>query len=183
MEAISSWFTRAEAPEIAEFSFGTAIEIASRSANVTAVVSDEPGIAFNGKHLTSFVDVMYVLFENAASKSGLPREKLQVTASLCEEPAGSLTLRVANNCEMVADVGAANAAIDYYRDAYGNDDVTRTVIQQNGGSGIFRIWRCLSKDIGIKHTIEFGYESEGLFVVTLKMQEPTGVLYHESIAR
>jgi len=183
LDAIPSWFTRAESQEITEFSFGTAIEIAARSANITTDVKHEVNVTFKGEHLTSFVDVLYVLFENAASKSRLPREQLRVTVELNLEPEnGNLILRVTNNCEKEEDIAKANQAIDYYRDAYGNDRVIREVVQKLGGSGLFRIWRCLSKDIGIDHTIEFGYEQTDEFAVTINMKEPTGVICHANSA-
>ena len=161
LKLVASWFTRVEVDVIKEFEFDTAIEIAARPASIN-IKYDEiyEGVLFEGKYLTSFVDILYIIFDNAAVKSHIQKDDLIVEVSLEMKPDGSLIICVTNNCKIDDSLEEENNKLDYYRNAYGNEILINKVIQDEGGTGIFKIWKILSKDIKVKHDMYFGYESK-----------------------
>ncbi|GAB6097207.1 hypothetical protein JCM14469_34610 [Desulfatiferula olefinivorans] len=181
LNIVASWFTISKTDAIKEFELSTAIEIAQRPANIIVNHNNLPdGLLFKGKHLNSFVDILYILFDNAATKSNLQRDELKVDVSLTVGQNDIITLTVINNCQHISDIVFSNEQLDYYRKHYGNDDLLNIVVQQEGGTGIFKIGKILSRDIEIKNKIEFGYKSNSSFEVKILMQDPNGVLSHEN---
>lgn len=184
LNIVSSWFTRSKTDDIEEFEFSTAIEIAQRPANIKVNYSNITVMSqlFKGKHLNSFVDILYILFENAATKSNLDKDELKVDVSLKFEKNDELSLKITNNCKHIDDIDYHNKQLDYYRTHYGNDVFLNKVVQKEGGTGVFKIWKILSKDIEVNHDIEFGYKSDSSFDINILIIDPSGVLYHENTA-
>jgi len=181
LNLINSWFTRSEFDVIKEFELTTSVDIAVIPASVKVEYkSPSNAILFDGRHLTSFVDIFYILFENAVSNSQLNRDDLLVSVDIDYEEGADLIIKVSNNCKEIDDIEVANNELDYYRKAYGDESLINQVVQQEGGTGIFKIWKILSKDIEVNHSLELGYENNNLFVVKIVIHESNRVLCDEN---
>lgn len=181
LEQIISWFTRSEGSIVDKFEFDTAIEIAKKAVNANVDYTQKNKYHFDGKSLSFFVDILYILFENAISKSNLPKEELKVKASLAEEKEGNICLLVTNNIQEIPSVEEANEEIDFYRESYGKDKIINHNVQGEGGTGFFKIWKILSKDLEIDHKINFGFVENEIFSVVITILNPEKVIYNENI--
>lgn len=171
LEQIVSWFSRSEGSIVEKFEFDTAVEIAKKAANANACYSEDLKMNFLGNSLSPFVDILYILFENAISKSNIPKERLFINTKLLKDDSGNgLVLSVENNCLEVSSVEKANLRLDFYRNSFGKDKVINSNdIQGEGGTGFFKIWNILSKNIEIMHEFELGYINNEAFMVKLTM--------------
>ena len=86
-----------------------------------------------------------------------------------------------HNCQEVSSVDEANEEIDFYRESYGKDKIMNDNVQGEGGTGFFKIWKILSKDLEIYHKIKFGFVGNKNFSVMITMLNPDKVIYNENI--
>lgn len=180
IEQILSWFTRSEGTIVEKFDFDTAIDIAQRSANIQVAYTDDSNIDFDGKTLNFFVDILYILFENAISKSNIPKEDVVINVSLETDQESNIVLLVDNNCKITDSVQDSNQKLQFYRDSYGKEKIIRDNVQGEGGTGFFKICKILTKDLEVKHYNEFGYAEESKFNVKLTILESSKVIHHEN---
>ncbi|MGL5257928.1 MAG: hypothetical protein ACRC76_12940 [Proteocatella sp.] len=183
LKSISSWFKRSTTGQVRSFDLPTAIDIASRSTNVSVEINGGLNRFLDGKYLSSFVDIFYILFENALSKSKLHRDELKVEVDI-ESINDDLEIIVKNNC---LAVGVENEEkekeLNYYRNAYGNEELMRKASQQEGGTGIFKICNTIEKEFGFKHSNDFGYINPDLFQTRIVLNNALGYISHEDTNR
>lgn len=181
IESIIGWFTKSEGLTVPLFDSEVAVTIASLSAGAQLEHSDTTGIQFQGRALSYLVDVLYVLLENCVTKSNLQRDDLKIVARL-ERDEFRTVLSVVNNCSAIVDVERANDTLAYYRDSYGKEMFAWKAAQGEGGSGLFKVWKALAKDLELAHEIEFGYESNDQFKVSISIDnnELEKVRHHEN---
>lgn len=180
LEQIISWFTRSEGTIVEKFDFDTAIEIAMRSADINVVFSQDPQLTFAGNSLSFFVDILYILFENAISKSNLSKDQIDINVSLGLDSQSNIVLFIKNLCKHSESVEAANKKLQFYRDAYGKDNITKDDVQGEGGTGFFKISKILSKDLELCHTNEFGYDDNDFFTVKITILDSYKVAINEN---
>lgn len=180
LEQIIAWFVRSEGAIVSFYDIDIAIEIATKSAFGNVAVSKDRTYVFAGASLGYFVDVFYILFENAISKAQLPKDqldlKLDITSTSTE-----ISFLVQNRCTSVSDVAIANQRLEYYRSNYGNKAVKREDLQGEGGTGFFKIHNILKNLLDLDHTISFGYVTHDLFEVNICLKDITKVEHHENI--
>jgi|GEM_PF-2119805 len=181
LDQIISWFKRSEGSIVDKFDFDTAIEIAKMAATTNVTYKQEYEYEFDGTSLSYFVDILYILFENAISKSNLSKDELIIKAQLIEDTkTGALILSVENNCVEVSSIENANEEIDFYRKSYGKDSIINGNVQGEGGTGFFKIWKILFKDLELQHNIEFGYDKKDKFGIKIQIYNPQKVIYNEN---
>ena len=176
LEQILSWFTRSENNLVEKFEFDTAIEIAEKCANVQVSVEKDRSYAFSGNVLSPFVDMLYILFENAISKSNILKKDVVISVNILSTNMDYLTMNITNNIAPIEDINIANKALDFYRNNYGNEHVMKSIIHGEGGSGLFKIWRILKKDLELDHKIKFEYETSNQFAVNIEIFNPCKVV-------
>ena len=158
-----------------------AFEIARLSSQVpTANHDDNTGFFYKGNALSYFVDVLFVLLDNAVTKSGLDRGIWVDSAFQTVD--GDLQIMVVNNCRPIENIIAANEELNFYRQHYGKESYALQAAQGEGGSGFFKVWKALTKDLELPHKIEFGYITIDSFEVkiTIELQHLSGVLFNEN---
>lgn len=180
IETFIGWFTRSQGLTIPRFDLGIAATIASRSADAEIEYADSSNIEFQGWTLSYFVDVLYVLLENCVTKSGLPKDELKIEVRLEKIVEGAI-LFISNNCAPIEDVDSANDSLAFYRESYGKEAFALKASQGEGGSGFFKIWKSLAKDLELAHRIDFGYDCADRFVVSIMVNncELEKVCFHE----
>ncbi len=181
LEQIISWFTRSEGTIVEQFDFDTAIEIAMRSANVHIKFTQEPQLIFEGSSLSFFVDILYILFENAISKSNLPKDEVNIRVDLSLDSDDNIVLYIQNSSKCSESITNANQRLQFYRDRYGRDKIAKDDVQGEGGTGFFKIAKILSKDLELQHTNEFKYDDDNSFSVRITITDSHKVLINEDI--
>lgn len=182
IESILGWFTKSEGLAVAYFDSEIAITIAKLSAGANVHHSDDSGVQFQGRALSYLVDVLYVLLDNCVTKSNLPRTELEIVSRIYRDQ-GRTILSVVNNCSPVPDVTKSNDDLNFYRDSYGEDTFALKAAQGEGGSGLFKVWKALAKDLDLVHKMEFGYTHNDSFSVSIAIEdsELEKVMYRENI--
>lgn len=176
---IVTWFEHVDSEGEEQFDLDTAVKIASNSLLIDIQLDEQATFAVHQKDISHWVDVFFILFENAISKSGLQKQKLKINVQLIEN--GNYFQIICSNSVLApSDHKAANEDLQFYKDAYGNEELIRDLIQEEGGTGFFRIWKILQKDLGIEHSIELGYDSDK-FNVCLSLTKKEGAFSNENI--
>lgn len=80
-----------------------------------------------------------------------------------------VTITVSNRTKPIEKYEIENFNLDFYRNAYGDEELTRDAIQGEGGTGFFKIWKIMMRDLNIKHEISFGYKDNNMFSVSLTL--------------
>lgn len=170
IDIVIAWFERSRGQSIPHFDTDVAMQIACMSADARIDFTDTTNIQFQGMALTYLVDVLYVILENCVTKSNLAKEGLMISGSL-NLVGDKLELIIENNCAPVGDYLLANSALGTYRERYGKESYMLPASRSQGGTGLFKIWKALSKDLDLAHTIEFGYSSTSSFRVKLVVSD------------
>lgn len=182
IDSIISWFSKSQGLTVPMFDSEVAVMIASLSAGAKVEHSDTSGFQFQGRALSYLVDVLYVLLDNAVTKSNLQRDELEIITHL-ERGNRCTVLSVQNNCIPVSEFLSANDELAFYRNTYGEEQSAWKNAQGEGGSGFFKVWKALAKDLELAHDIEFGYECESKFKVSISFDnlELEKVRHHENL--
>ncbi|CAI1882239.1 Uncharacterised protein [Serratia proteamaculans] len=183
IELISSWFRRIESIEIPFYDFDTVVEIAKKAADVDVVTRINAPKRFHGRTLSSFVDILYIVFENAVTKSQFKKEDLviELDFDLREDLSSSLT--ITNNCLPVNDVFEENKSIQIYRERYVDFATHIKLAQGEGRSGLIKIAKILSKDLRLEHSVTMQYSEVNAFSIEFCFSNLKGVLSDENSNR
>lgn len=180
LEQVISWFTRSEGSIVTHYDLDIAIEIAVRSAFVKVAVEKDKPYNLDGSTLSYIVDLLYILFENAISKSHLPKDSIELVLNISSYN-NVVALTVTNRCAHVSDLDYANTQLDKYRASYGKQDLHKKHVQGEGGTGFFKIHNILNNLLGLEHTIRFGYETTDMFQVLISISNFEKVISNENI--
>ncbi len=170
LNMISSWFEHVDADADGEFELNTAIEIARRSLDIELSLTEEFEYKISQRDVSNWVDVFFILFENAISKSKLKKSQIDIRLLIKKDENGIILIECSNFISEIEDLALANGNISFYRDAYGDEELTKDVIQREGGTGFFKIWKIFERDLSISHEIKFGYETTDLFKVSILLK-------------
>ncbi|MFV7784958.1 hypothetical protein ACNPKB_12950 [Shewanella marisflavi] len=166
---VCTWFEHVDSEGDEIFEFSTAIEIAKRSLSINPIVSEKYELQIQQKYVSYWVDIFFILFDNAISKSNLEKSDLSITVNV-EKLENEIIITVSNNTRAVNDYLNENRKLKFYKEAYDNENLIRDVIQSEGGTGFFKLWKIMKRDLNIKHFIEFGYISNNTFSVSITIQ-------------
>lgn len=167
-DTVQGWFTRSQGGSIPRFELDVAVTIARMTVDAEVSFEDNAQIIFDGRILNPLVDVFYILLENCISKSGLSKSKLEIGAHTRFSD-DAFIISVSNNCAPVSDVFISNSELDRYRTPADNSDYAVGVAQGEGGSGFFKIWRAIAKDMNLAHVIRLGYITSDCFNVEIEI--------------
>lgn len=170
LDLVYSWFAHTDIDDSEDYDIETAINIAKRTFNIEVDLHQEVNCKFSERNLSYMVDVFFILFENAISKSNIDKNKLKVILIIQMEN-GFLKIVSKNNYSDLEDIGKKKGSLDFYRDAYGNESVIRDVLQKEGGTGFFKLWKILEKDLDVKHKFDIFFDDAGFFNVSLILFE------------
>ncbi|WP_119395658.1 ATP-binding protein [Salinibius halmophilus] len=169
-ELVSSWFHRSELADDEDFELFVATDISANSLAIGYNHKIEGNIPrLNMRKLSSFVDIFGILFENALSKSGIPRDELKISCFIknLEE---TLTIRVENN---IAPNTINKNDISFILEAYGDESIAQTTQSYEGGTGFFKLWKIIQKDLNIDHELDIQYDNNS-FSVEISMHKHKG---------
>jgi hypothetical protein len=171
LTAVTSWFKKSDIRLIEDFDFETVIQIVKRTVEVQVNNNVNLTNRFIGKTLSPFVDIFYILLENAHSKSNLRQEDIVVQIDCFVDENNCFIFEISNNCYPVSCLNLANSKLDAYRVEY--DALTEFIdkAQVEGNSGFIKIGKIITQDLALKHTCEFGYNLNDQFKVKLTFSD------------
>ncbi|MDQ7727918.1 hypothetical protein [Halomonas sp. SpR8] len=171
IDVICSWFAHTDYDDKEEYEIDTSIDIARSTLNVDVEFICNDTYVFSERTLSYMVDVFFIIFENAISKSNIPKSQLRIKLRVFKDDEGFLVIQVENNCNLDGSVTDLNKKLKFYQDAYGNESLIKGVLQKEGGTGFFKLWKILEKDLEIKHSAEMYFKENSDFVVKLILVE------------
>ena len=176
--SISTWFNRSTTNHIESFEVDIAIDIAARATNANVIINNTGDFRLKGRYLSSFVDIFYNLFDNSVSNCNLTLDELKLSVNI-ELDDNDLSIAVSNNCSPVI-IEEEDAKLDYYRGAYGDAELMKKASQEEGNTGIFKIYNAIENDFGVSHTNEFGFYDETKFETKIVINDLMEVARYES---
>lgn len=172
LDIICTWFTHVDIDDNERYDLETCLDIAKNSLNVTVTTNNKIECTLSERSLTYMVDVFFILFENAISKSKKEKFQLDLNVKIYKKNENDLILEVTNNCLLEKSIDEHNAELNFYKEAYGNESLIKNKLQEEGGSGFFKIWKILAKDLEIEHEIQMHFTEDNKFFIKLIMHEP-----------
>lgn len=168
INTIVSWFKKQEISSSSTFDLEIAVKIASQALLINIDLSSGNDIKIKGDKLSCFVDILYILYENSISKSGINKDKLEIQhfAKLDNQ---TLQIFFSNKCEPFTSYHDKNKEIEEYIDSYGLEEKMMQRLHSEGGTGFAKIWKVITKDLGCLHTIDFGFRDNSRFTVEIKI--------------
>lgn len=173
LEKISSWFERSEIDnENTNFDIRIAIETAQDILSLPLKILKVDDIKISSKNLSYIVDMLLILFENSISKSGIiKKDDINTEISILQPEKGTISIYCKNNYRSSESITNLNRKLDFYRESYGNESEMRKYLQQEGGSGLFKIWKIIAKDLNTtEHSTKFYYDIKH-FIINIEMKE------------
>nr|WP_152513186.1 hypothetical protein [Pseudomonas sp. P818] len=164
-ETVQGWFARAQGGNLKEFEIDIPVQIVSMAIDVEVSLDDQSKLCWDGQALNALVDALFILFENAVSKSKLSKQDIDLTVSALTTDE-ALTISVRNNCARVVNILEANEGLERYRNPERYQSAA-SAAQGEGGSGFFKLWHLLEKDMGLAHQVSLGFTSEEMFQVDI----------------
>ena len=120
------------------------------------------------RQLASMVDLLCILFDNAVTKSNLPKHLIDVRISVSKSDSGRIEIVVKNNCSSDKSVDELNISLNYYREKYGDLEKIKEAIHSEGKTGFFKIWKILEKDLGVKeHDLDIYFDKNYVFTAKI----------------
>lgn len=173
LEKISSWFERSETDnENTSYDIRIAIETAQNILSLPLKILKVDDIKISSKNLSYIVDILLILFENSISKSGFTKkDDINTEISIMQSEENIILISCKNNYRSSESTSLLNRKLDFYRESYGDESKMRKYLQQEGGSGLFKIWKIIARDLNItEHNTEFHYDNEH-FMINIEMKE------------
>jgi len=173
LDRIIDWFRRSNSASSEPFGVEDVINIGVESVRTasnrfSAEVSVASGLPalFPGRMFSSFVDIVFIVFENVvrhSRSSGSPRALVTVTYHQDQTQ-----LRIEN--EIGPEV-ETEAAINRIRSliATMHENKYNKSIASEGGTGFHKIWKLLRHDLGVVPELNFGFGANNRFFVEFQL--------------
>lgn len=166
VEMIQSWFAKeGQLNQMEPIGLSTVVEIAGKSLSLKIDLNAAVECKISSRSISYFADMFHILFENAISKSGLSRGRLNIIVHIFSTEEGFVNISVSNDC---SEESIKKIDIDFYQEAYGDEELIRDSLQKEGGTGLFKIWKILEKDLDIKHEMKV-YIGDNVFCITFSI--------------
>lgn len=181
ISTIISWFKKKEFNASSSFDFEIAVQIASQALLLDIELENGSYLKIKGDKLSCFVDILYILYENSISKSGLTKKQLEISHS-AELKDNTLKISYKNKCNEYESVEEMNKKIQEYIDSYGDESKMMLRLHSEGGTGFAKIWKVITKDLGCDHKINFGFTENYYFEVVITINIKGYIVNESSIS-
>lgn len=175
IDGVAGWFQVTDRLEYPDYSFDIAVEVAAKSVEssfrhmpIKLTTSLDVARDLRGDTLSSVVDLLFILLENAVTKSHLGRGPSVTVRAIGE--GNALLLEVENEISPVSDPEVETAALKE-RVEFSETTATRQLVAREGGSGFPKIMRIITHDLQMKHNIDARYSARDRFRVGLSLHD------------
>jgi hypothetical protein len=168
IDRMSTWFRRAHGTGDDPFTLQEAVDVSAEwvvrtvYSGFTVSVQSDQDTNLSGTLLPTFVDILFIIFENIARHSH----------SLAT-PSAEITLMVTeNNIQILVENRIDSALIDEISYQKVNeikssiqDEKNATMVRREGGTGFHKLARILSHDLEVEPNLDFGFRGDKFFVI------------------
>ena len=175
LDKMAAWFRRTAITDLQDFWIDLPIDIAIQvinSINPNRQIYPLKGFTgskkISGKALKAFVDIFFILFDNALKHSNLGDRAPDISIQ-CRSKDGSLSFIVANEVARVADVRLYTERLN----AIGRDlgrQQSKSLVSKEGGTGLHKIYKILSVDLNCAFRMHVDLEGADKFVFKAEIQ-------------
>lgn len=160
IDNVISWFGRMQDSDINDYDMISAINIVQNTFKKEQNFCSIKGSIdkyFKGSTLDKFVDIYFIIFDNAFKHSGYQDEtKIDVEFSL-DDSNDQLKILISNGVNSEHEIEDLNNEIQLIKDKYGTKEAISS-INKEGKTGFNKIWRIVTKDLDIlEHQLNFEY--------------------------
>ncbi|MFL2077148.1 histidine kinase [Marinilactibacillus psychrotolerans] len=172
LDKIAEWFTRDNRSTTTSFSADIILDIVYElTKNIynnqeIKLEKQIDNMRFDGDKLKSFVDVMFILFDNIIKHSGLNGE-IQVNVSI-EKRNNHLIINCINEISDQIITTENREKIERIKKNI-NKEEDLSFVSKEGGTGFYKIKKIITVDVGCPLKMNFEY-SEGSFIVELDIE-------------
>lgn len=177
IDVVCSWFAHTDIDEGDEYDIDTCVDIAKYSTDVEVSLYKNVACTFSERNLLYMVDVFFILFENAVSKSGLEKNELSIEVFVHKTESDDLLIKIINKTSSDITLEERSSKLEFYKLAYGDESKINDVLQKEGGTGLFKIWKILEKDLETPHALDIYFDDEDFFNVDILCEVGKGVKF------
>jgi hypothetical protein len=171
LETLKQWFTRQTISSIADFEFTLPVSITKEviknvhannfiKLNADIKIKDK----FKGLFLKGFVDILYILFDNAIKHSDSECEKINLLLDKSDKKQYEYRLYVTNQIKENLNIKLNTQKIEEIRDNIRNKMYGQSVGTE-GGTGFYKIVKILTYDMVMGNRfIDFYYQDDKFIV-------------------
>ncbi len=136
------------------------VRTALHNFDVEVLIESEQDLYFEGNRLISFVDILFIIFENMVKHSGIDHPKAVINVDIGET---SVKIHIENN---VAGGVATKSRkkIEAIKKAMGANEHLKSVTSE-GGTGFHKIGKILDHDFERAADLDFGFADDERFFV------------------
>jgi len=170
IDRFAEWFTLSNIVSDEPFTIEDAVNISletirayTKKFNIDLVIDGELPL-IHGKYLSSFVDILYIVFENIVRHSGvedLPTAGIHIIYNKNE-----LKLRVENVVSEDVDTTLIRNKITSIKTTMA-EGLYKANVKKEGGTGFYKIRKILTHDFHSKSKLDFGILDEQKFFVDI----------------
>ncbi|MEN4053123.1 hypothetical protein [Sulfurimonas sp. NWX79] len=147
LTTLIAWFGRMETTDRKDYSIQDAISIVEnifKKQDNYLTTNILKSFNLKGETLDSFIDILFILFDNAFKHSKL-NEQTKITVLVTQEEQ-HMCINLKNNVKAYDTLENLNRHIDFIFTGYGTKQATLT-INKEGNTGFNKIWKLLSTDL------------------------------------
>jgi hypothetical protein len=163
----SRWFTRNVHKAQESYDFEIVLDIVEKSISMKKPVVIIENVTIPGQLLSHYVDIMHILYANAIKHSKIDKDDVDI---LCEvtQNEKELIISVTNSCQRVHETTQLNQKLSKYNDIY-STETSLDKLQQEGGTGFYKIQKLIKEDIGSNYICDITYSSNDQFNVKVQI--------------
>jgi len=179
LNIIKNWFDLGETEREETYELSIVLNIVESMLQIKPVsLINKTGLFVANSMLSSVVDVIHNLVENAVKHSKVDRSKLDISLIFDMNDA-AISITVENNTRFDGDFEEENKRLAKYSE-YIPDIELKEKLQIEGGTGIARIKSILRHDFKVEDKIRLKYSCNNKFIACTSVNKKCGVFVNEN---
>lgn len=144
--------------------------------NITLI--DESKIKITYDILSSFVDIIYNLVNNAIKYSCLHPSDVKIEIFCSSDiPSNSVKIEIRNNCACVENYKQKNIELEKYSEHVSSADLKMLMQREGGNTGIARVKSGIRYELNAREEVTLCYLSEDNFSASVSFKNAKGLSY------
>ncbi|MCT7562074.1 hypothetical protein [Aliarcobacter butzleri] len=173
IENLITWFARMEVHDRGDYDIKNALDIVVNTFGQLGqyiIIDSKIECKLKGKTLENFVDIFYILIDNAFKHSGFKDYSDSCITIKIDKKNKDIIINTINLVNSSEGIDLLNNSISNIKNTYGKKQSNQQ-IHKEGGTGFYKIEKILSKDLQIiNHDLDFHYfEEKGNIKFNIKL--------------
>jgi hypothetical protein len=169
-DRVIEWFRLSKSTGFEPFLIEDAVTVSLESVKIFAPtfeadivsINEERRMLFDGKQLSTVVDIFFIIFENIVRHSEIvAASRAKVTINYEDD---CIHFFIENKVGVGVSSSSNKARIESIKTAM-RERRSLALISSEGGTGFLKIWRIIAHDFGEEPRLDFGFQSDNTFFV------------------